>query len=30
MQLDGRHTVIWEKHAGHWIILHEHVSAPLP
>jgi ketosteroid isomerase-like protein len=30
MQLDGRHTVIWEKRAGHWIILHEHVSAPLP
>ena len=30
MQLDGRHTVIWEKRGGHWIILHEHVSAPLP
>ena len=30
MQLDGRHTAIWEKRAGHWIILHEHLSAPLP
>ena len=30
MQLDGRHTAIWEKRGGHWIIVHEHVSAPLP
>ncbi len=30
MDLDGRHTVIWEKRGGHWIIVHEHVSAPLP
>jgi ketosteroid isomerase-like protein len=29
-QLVGRHTAIWEKRGGHWIIVHEHVSAPLP
>lgn len=29
MQLAGRHTVIWEKRAGKWTIVHEHVSAPL-
>jgi ketosteroid isomerase-like protein len=28
-ELQGRHTVIWEKRNGQWIILHEHVSAPL-
>lgn len=26
----GRHTAIWEKRGGHWIIVHEHISAPLP
>ncbi|HKP86989.1 MAG TPA: nuclear transport factor 2 family protein [Blastocatellia bacterium] len=30
MELDGRHTAIWEKRAGRWVIVHEHVSAPLP
>lgn len=30
MELVGRHTAIWEKRGGHWIIVHEHVSAPLP
>ena len=30
MQLQGRHTAIWEKRGGKWIIVHEHVSAPLP
>ena len=30
MQLDGRHTAIWEKRGTRWIIVHEHVSAPLP
>jgi uncharacterized protein (TIGR02246 family) len=30
MDLAGRHTAVWEKRAGHWIIVHEHVSAPLP
>lgn len=30
MELDGRHTVIWEKRRGKWLIVHEHFSAPLP
>jgi ketosteroid isomerase-like protein len=30
MLMTGRHTVVWEKRGGHWIIVHEHVSAPLP
>jgi ketosteroid isomerase-like protein len=30
VQLAGRHTAVWEKRGGHWIIVHEHVSAPLP
>jgi ketosteroid isomerase-like protein len=30
MDFVGRHTAIWEKRGGHWIIVHEHVSAPLP
>jgi ketosteroid isomerase-like protein len=30
MQFAGRHTAVWEKRGGHWIIVHEHVSAPLP
>ena len=30
MELMGRHTAIWEKRGAHWIIVHEHVSAPLP
>ena len=30
MQFTGRHTAIWEKRGGKWIIVHEHVSAPLP
>ena len=30
MELDGRHTAIWEKTKGKWLIVHEHVSAPLP
>jgi len=29
MQLLGRHTAIWEKRGGHWVIVHEHVSEPL-
>ena len=29
MDLLGRHTTIWERRGGHWIIVHEHVSAPL-
>ena len=30
MEVDGRHTAIWEKKKGKWLIVHEHVSAPLP
>ena len=30
MNLVGRHTAIWEKRGAKWIIVHEHVSAPLP
>jgi len=30
MEVDGRHTAIWEKRGGKWLIVHEHVSAPLP
>ncbi len=28
--LDGRWTVVWEKRGNDWLIVHEHVSAPLP
>ena len=28
-ELDGRHTAIWEKQKGEWLIVHEHVSVPL-
>jgi len=30
MELDCRHTAIWERRGGKWLIVHEHVSAPLP
>jgi ketosteroid isomerase-like protein len=30
MELDARHTAIWEKAKGKWLIVHEHISAPLP
>ena len=30
MELNGRHTTIWQKQNGKWLIVHEHVSAPLP
>ncbi len=29
MELDTRHTAIWEKRGGKWLIVHEHISAPL-
>ena len=29
-EMDGRHTAIWERRGGKWLIVHEHVSAPLP
>ena len=28
--LDGRHTAIWERRDGRWLIVHEHLSVPLP
>ena len=30
LELDCRHTAIWEKRGSTWLIVHEHVSAPLP
>jgi len=30
LELDGRHTAIWEKRKANWLIVHEHVSTPLP
>lgn len=30
MELECRHTAIWEKRGAKWLIVHEHVSAPLP
>jgi ketosteroid isomerase-like protein len=30
MEIDCRHTAIWEKRGSKWLIVHEHVSAPLP
>lgn len=29
VEMDGRHTAIWELRGGHWLIVHEHFSAPL-
>ena len=29
MEVESRHTAIWEKRGGQWLIVHEHVSAPL-
>jgi ketosteroid isomerase-like protein len=29
MGFDGRHTIVWEKRGGQWLIIHEHVSKPL-
>ena len=28
MKADLRHTTIWEKRGGRWLIVHEHVSVP--
>ena len=30
MEMDARQTLIWEKKGGKWLIVHEHMSAPLP
>jgi ketosteroid isomerase-like protein len=29
MEVEARHTAIWEKRGGQWLIVHEHVSAPI-
>jgi ketosteroid isomerase-like protein len=29
LNLECRHTAIWEKRGGKWLIVHEHLSAPL-
>jgi uncharacterized protein (TIGR02246 family) len=29
VEFDGRHTIVWEKRDGHWLIVHEHLSKPL-
>ena len=29
-ELNARHTAIWERRGGQWLIVHEHVSVPLP
>ena len=29
MELDCRHTAIWAKRRGKWLIVHEHVSTPI-
>lgn len=30
MKIDCRHTAIWVKRRGQWLVVHEHISAPLP
>jgi ketosteroid isomerase-like protein len=29
-EIDCRHTAIWVNRRGKWLIVHEHISAPLP
>jgi ketosteroid isomerase-like protein len=29
LEADIRHTAIWEKRGGKWLIVHEHVSVPM-
>lgn len=29
-QFDARQTAVWEKRGDHWLIVHEHMSEPLP
>ena len=29
LEFDCRHTIVWEKRGGKWLIIHEHVSKPL-
>jgi ketosteroid isomerase-like protein len=30
MEIDCRHSAVWLKRRGKWLIVHEHISAPLP
>lgn len=30
LELDYRHTAVWEKRGGKWLIVHDHISTPLP
>ena len=30
VEADYRHTAIWEKSGGKWVIVHEHLSVPMP
>jgi ketosteroid isomerase-like protein len=30
MEIDCRHSAIWENRRGKWLIVHEHISTPLP
>jgi ketosteroid isomerase-like protein len=30
MALNCRHTAIWQRRRGKWLIVHEHISTPLP
>jgi ketosteroid isomerase-like protein len=29
MEIDCRHSAIWENRRGKWLIVHEHISAPI-
>ncbi len=29
LELDCRHTIVWEKRGPRWLIIHEHISKPL-
>lgn len=30
LEADIRHTAIWEKRGGKWLIVHDHLSTPMP
>lgn len=30
IDIDGRHTAVWEKSGRKWLVVHDHWSAPLP
>lgn len=29
LDFDARHSIVWEKRNGQWLIIHEHISNPL-